>query len=158
MKGHIVFKYKNWHKLTSYLFKDADNETAAYGLYKESTANSSQKLLVNEIIFPHNSDYLKRSSSMVAFEPKFTTDALQYCLNHNFHLLDIHTHPWAKKVNFSSIDDRAAINTKIPYLKRYVGGVKICFIVFGKSPDVVQARFWDKYSDKLISIPKIVII
>ena len=75
-----------------------------------------------------------------------------------YHLLDIHTHPWSEKVSFSSIDDMEANNTKIPYLKHYVEGIKISFIVLGKSSDIAQARVWDIQSDKLVSIQKIVVL
>ncbi len=158
MKNQIIFKQQDWDVLKKSLYETRELESALYGFYKESTTDSSHKILVNDILIPTRSDYHKRERSYVAFKSDFTIQALKYCMDNNCHLLDIHTHPWSSDVNFSSIDDNEAKRTKIPYLKQYVKNVKISFIVLGKNSQIAKARMWATKSDKLQSIHKIVIV
>lgn len=158
MIRQIIFKQKNWDDLIKSLYQTRELESAVYGFYKESKSASSHKILVNDILTPKLSDYHTRNATRVAFTPEFTNKALQICQRGQYHLLDIHTHPWSSDVNFSSIDDHEAIYTKIPYLKKYVKGVKISFIVLGNNSVIAQARIWEPQSDNLQSIFKLVIL
>lgn len=140
------------------MFQNLSIETGAYAVYKTSKSSNSCKFLVNEIILPNENDYYKRSPVVVAFSPKFTEQSIQKCEKFNGHLLDIHTHPWSDNVQFSSVDDNEAVNTKIPYFRQYVEDTQIAFIVFGCDENIVRARFWDKTLNKLSNIDRIVVI
>ena len=154
----IIFRERDWQELESYLTKRNDVESGAYAVFKTSMSNSTKKLLVNHVIIPADKDYLKRSSASVAFTPDFTERAFQQCETTRGHLLDIHTHPWSGEVSFSSVDNHEAEHTKVPYMRKYLPEIMIAFIVFGKSPAIVRARFWDKTQNKLSEIDRIVVI
>ena len=156
--NQIVFKEKDWKELEYYLTERNDVESGIYAMFKTSLSNNSKRFLVTQIIIPDDNDYYKRSSVSVAFKPEFTEKAFQQCEITNGHLLDIHTHPWSSQVNFSSTDDHEAAQTKIPYMNKYLPKTLIAFIVFGKSPVIAEARFWDKASNKLSYINRIVVI
>jgi hypothetical protein len=115
-------------------------------------------MLVQAIRIPKDSDYESRSSGFVSLKPEFMESNHRMCEHHNLNLLDIHTHPWSEQVNFSPIDDREALDTKIPYLIKYVPGVTIAFIVFGKSFEHASARYWDNTEKELSPIENLIII
>ncbi len=155
--NQIIFTNKDWQEMTRYLMKRSDVESGAYSIYKTSFGPNNHKFLVTRTIIPEDKDYLKRSPVCVAFKPEFTEKALQMCEATNGHLLDLHTHPWASDVNFSSIDDREARLRKVPYMLRYVPVTNIAFVVLGKSPTVAKARFWDKSANRLTNIDRILV-
>lgn len=109
-------------------------------------------------MIPNDVDYHGRTSVRVAFTPEFTEAAFQQCENTGGHLLDIHTHPWSTDVEFSSIDDREARQTKVPYLTKYLPETMIGFVVFGQSSTIVRARFQDKAANSLLNIDRIIVI
>jgi len=158
MTSKVVFKYNDWRKLTDDLFRNKRFETALFAFYKESISQDVHRLLVNGLLIPEKDDYLKRTSSRVSFKPEFTEKALKICERDGFNLLDIHTHPWSNDVNFSGIDDREAMNTKIPYLEKYLKDILIAFLVFGGDYKSIRARFWDKGERKLSEIQKVIVI
>lgn len=154
----IVLTDKDWAELTQHLTSRSDVESGAYAIFKTSMSKNHQKILVTQTMIPRTKDYYKRTATSVAFKPEFTEKAFQICEATKGHLLDIHTHPWASVVNFSHIDDREAINTKVPYLLKYLPETMIAFIVLGRSPLIAKARFWDKSLNFLSSIDRIVVI
>lgn len=156
--NQIIFKYSDWETLTSSLYEDTSLESYAYGFYKRSTSRGTVKLLVIRVFIPKRSDYLARTSSLVSLKPEFTEKAFQICEKENLHLLDIHTHPWSESIQFSSIDDREALNTKIPYQIENVPGVQIAFMVIGKQSDIISARLWDGSDLELEPVDKITIV
>jgi hypothetical protein len=154
----VIFKEKDWKTLETYLTPRNDVESGSYAVFKASCCNGSIKFLVNQVIIPKDSDYLKRSPVVVAFTSDFTEMAFQQCERIHGHLLDIHTHPWSKIVNFSPIDDGEARETKVPYLGKYLPNTQVAFIVFGESSLIARARFWDKPGNHLSPIDRIMVI
>lgn len=154
----IIFRERDWQELKCYLTKRNDVESGAYAVFRTSVSNSTIKLLVNNVIIPADKDYLKRSPASVAFTPDFTERTFEQCETTRGHLLDIHTHPWSNEVNFSSVDNHEAEHTKIPYMRRYLPETMIAFIVFGTSPAIAKARYWDKTQNRLSEIDRIVVI
>jgi hypothetical protein len=156
--NQIVIKEKDWKALRASLYQRRDIESGAYALFALSTSNSGCKLLVRRLLLPEDHDYLKRTPVCVAFKPSFTETALSLCEDTGLHLLDIHTHPWSEDVAFSSIDDREAKQTKIPYLHQYLPGTNVAFVVFGGNCERVQARMWDKDASDLDPLDRLVIV
>jgi hypothetical protein len=154
----IVICRSTYQELTEYLFEDLSVETMAIGLYRLSETNDDCRILIRDIIRPGSSDYVERSSGAVGLQPDFLEACLQKCETTKSHLLDIHTHPHSDPVSFSFIDDREAHETKLPYMSRYVPGVSIAFMVFGSSPDLVQARIWDQDLGSWALVPKLIVI
>jgi len=154
----VVIKSKDWKKLEEYFAQRNDIESGAYGIFKVSIADSSIKFLLSKLIIPNDDDYYKRSPVAVAFKPEFTEKTFQIIDETAGHFLDIHNHPWSERVDFSSIDDSEAEKTKIPYFDKYLPETRIAFIVFGKTTTYVKARYWDKSTNQLIGIDRIVVL
>jgi len=153
-----MVKKKEWLRLTNSLYNRHDIESGVYAIFKTSSCINSKKLLVTQVIIPEDKDYHKRSAARVAFTPEFTEKAFKICEANRGHLMDIHTHPWSGNVNFSPVDDREAIKTKLPYMNRYLPETLIAFIVFGSNENIAKARFWDKEKNRLLDINRIVVI
>ncbi|MCP4603461.1 MAG: hypothetical protein GY847_23575 [Proteobacteria bacterium] len=156
--NQIVFRESDWTKLECYLSKRNDVESGVFAVFKTSISNSSNKFLVTQTVVPKDDDYLQRTSVRIAFTPEFTERAFLQCEAARGHLLDIHTHPWSKDVDFSSVDDHEAVQTKVSYMNRYLPETMIGFVVFGKSPVIARARFWDKRTEGLSPIDRIIVI
>lgn len=156
--NQIVFRQRDWEELEQYLCGRNDVESGVYAVFKTSVSSSANKFLVTRVVIPKEHDYLKRTAVRVAFRPEFTERTFRVCEATRGHLLDIHTHPWSDEVDFSSIDDHEATRTKVPYMNKYLPETMISFIVFGKSPGIAKARFWDKKTNKLSPIDRIIVI
>lgn len=156
--NQIIFRKKDWDQLHNYLTIRSDVESGAYAIISTADYDSSTKFLVNQILIPQDSDYVRRTATAVAFSPAFTELAFQQCEVKQRHLFDIHTHPWSEAVEFSSIDSHEALHTKIPYMHMYVPGTRIAFAVFGNSPQNAQTRFWDTSQGMLLGIARIIVI
>ncbi len=154
----IVFKEADWHRLTAYLTENPNAESGAYAVFRISGGARWQKYLVNTVLLPSDADYHKRTATAVAFTPEFTEAAFQTCERLQGNLLDIHTHPWADRVSFSAIDDHEALSKKVPYVTKYLTGLKLAFIVLGTLPEIARARIWDKAESRLVSIDRILVI
>jgi len=156
--NQIIVKKKDWLRLINSLYNRHDIESGVYAIFKTSSSINSKKLLVTQIIIPRDKDYHERSAARIAFTPEFTERAFKICETTRGHLLDIHTHPWSKEVNFSPVDDREVIKTKLPYMNKYLPETQIAFIVFGSNENIAKARFWDKEKNRLLDIDRIVVI
>jgi hypothetical protein len=154
----IMFRDKDWRRLTDYLLERKDVESGAYGVFKISSCNDCIKFLVREILIPGNKDYCRRTSTAVALSPEFTEVAFQKCESGRCNVLDIHTHPWSDQVEFSGIDDREASIVKIPYLNKYLPRTKIAFIALGRFPGIARARYYDQLTKRIIDIDRICVI
>jgi hypothetical protein len=160
MEKHIeiIIKRSTYCALSSHLFGTKDLETMAMGFFRISCCSNKTKLLVKEILLPKKEDYLDQSGGHVSLRAEFMERCFVYCETHFCHLVDIHTHPWSKKVAFSGIDDREAIGKKIPHIEKYVADTQIAFIVFGLNSTIAKARIWDKKRRELRAVRRIIIL
>lgn len=154
----IIFREKDWRRLTDYLLERKDVESGAYGVFKISSCNDCIKFLVREILIPGDKDYYRRTAAAVAISPEFTEAVFKRCEIGRCNFLDIHTHPWSSQVEFSGIDDREAAQVKIPYLNRYLPKTEIAFIVLGESPQIARARYYDQLNKRITDIDRISVI
>lgn len=162
MKRHksvtMTFSSQAFEDSIAHLHETLELESMVIAFFRYSESPNRLKLLVSEVRIPKDSDYLRRTPTFVSLTPEFLEECFQHCEANRCHFLDIHTHPWSTKPNFSSIDDGAARNTKIPYLREYVPGTEVAFALFGNTPEAVRARLWDSKIEKYRSIDKLVIV
>lgn len=157
-KIKIIFRQSDFENLKNELYEETDMESMAIGFYNYSGSTNKIRILVNAILTPQPSDYFDQASGRVSLRPEFMESCFRLCEERQSHLMDIHTHPWSKDVKFSPIDDSEGLNVKIPYMRQYVPKTEIGFMVFGNTPDQIQARIirpkWKKwkYVDEIIII------
>ncbi|RKX28596.1 MAG: hypothetical protein DRP46_08405 [Candidatus Zixiibacteriota bacterium] len=154
----VIIKKSDFDVLNEHLYKNRNLESGAMAFFNKSEGNNKVKLLISKLKIPKENDFLARSSSAISFKPEFTESCHSLCESEYLHLLDIHTHPWSNSVEFSPIDDREAIKTKIPYLEQYVPNTAIAFIVFGNDINIASARYWDLESKEMTPISNIIVI
>ena len=158
MNIQIVFREKDWLKLTGFLVEDKINESGAIAFCKVLTSNRLKRFLVNKVIKPWSTDYRTRTPGFVGFGPEFMEQCFQYCEQNGLHLIDIHTHPFSHDVHFSAIDDREDSGVKGPHISEYVPGVELLFMVHGLNPEDLDARMWNKDNNSLEAINLIKIL
>ena len=154
----VIIKKNDFDVLNEHLYKNRNLESGAIAFFNKSEGDNKVKLLISKLRIPKEDDYLDRTPSAISLKPEFVELCHSLCESENLHLLDIHTHPWSSSVEFSPIDDREAIKTKIPYLEKYVPNTAIAFIVFGNDISIASARYWDLNSKEMIPISDITVI
>ena len=107
---------------------------------------------------PSLADYEIRSPARVRLKSGFLEKCFKRCAKERLSLLDIHTHPWQTDVDFSGIDDHEARYVKGPYLRSYLPGVQLAYIVHGKKPDFLSARTWSDQERSFGLITKVMIL
>jgi hypothetical protein len=153
-----MFTSSAFEQLIRHLHETRDKESMAIGFYRSSESPTHLKLLVREIRTPKEADYFERSSGLVSLQPEFLEECFQYCETNRCHLLDIHTHPWSTTPEFSSIDDQQAAKVKIPYLRDYVSGVAIAFLLFGNTAEQVRGRIWKEPERQFSDMARIIVL
>jgi hypothetical protein len=154
----IIMRQRHFVTLIDYLFSTHEVESGVMAFYNYSKSEKCVKLLVKALMIPRDEDYLTRSAGEVAYTPAFGELCHQLCEQNKWNLLDIHTHPHSKNVAFSPIDDAEMIDTKVPYLEKYVPKVGIAFLVLGEKLDIMAARYWDFTRKTSVSIDYVVIL
>lgn len=153
----VVIRRADFDKLISHLHETLDTESMAMGFFKVSESLTHQKLLVCETRIPKTTDYFERSPALVSLQPEFLEECFQFCEEAQCNILDVHTHPWSTAPSFSSIDDHQAAKVKIPYLREYVPGVSIAFLLFGSNSGQSRGRFWNEEDREFCDVARIVI-
>jgi len=154
----VVIQDYHFELLVQYLFARNDIESGALAFYNSSELGTAVKLLIKAVEIPTEADYLRRSATEVSFTPEFAEKCHCTCEQNQWSIMDIHTHPMSTRLEFSAIDDAEALDTKIPYLKQYVKGTRIAFLVFGSIPKLVQGRFWSGEEATLDPISRLLVI
>ncbi len=153
----VVIRRADFDKLIAHLHETLDTESMAMGFFKVSESLKHLKVLVRGIRIPNATDYLERSPALVSLQPEFLEECFQYCEENQCHILDVHTHPWSTAPSFSPIDDHQATNVKIPYLREYVSGVSIAFLLFGSNSGQSTGRFWNEENREFCDVARITI-
>lgn len=157
MRHTLVFRKRHFDQLTSHLYRDRSREAMALGYYRLASGDNAQRLLVQNVELPVGNDYHTKTPSRVSLSAPFLERGFKRCESEGVHLLDIHTHPWAEGVGFSSIDDSEARCVKGPYLKQHVPGVNITYLLFGSNPTDARVRIWNHELNDFQPVPLIII-
>ena len=148
----VVFRHSDFKRLCHHLHECLSKESMAMAIIAKSVSADRTKLLVREVRIPEESDYLDRSAGAVSLRPEFLESCFQVCEQSNCHLLDVHTHPWSSKPQFSQIDDTEALDVKVPYLREWLPRTEIAFLLFGDKPDKIKGRWWNTSEERLLSV------
>lgn len=154
----IVFRQSDFDKITDHLYADTSCEAMAIAFFRKVRTGASERLLVGGVEIPSKADYEIRSPARVGLKSGFLEKCFKRCEKEKLHLLDIHTHPWQTDVDFSGIDDHEARHVKGPYLRTYLPGVQVVYIVHGKESGFLSARTWNYQERSFGLIAKIMIL
>jgi len=149
VKREIVFKERDWFKMTNHLYEDEINETVVMAFCKLVQTDSLFRMLVKQLLFPRDSDYYKRTPTFAGLRPEFMERCFRIAETNSMHIIDIHDHPFSDDVSFSPADDFADGKQKGPYIVKYVPGVEMAFMVHGIDAEDLDARIWDRKSNSL---------
>ncbi len=142
---HLRFRHGDFGKLRDYLFADPHNESFALLLTEKQIQGKVVNLVVRDIVYPGQGDYLSRSRTRLDLKKEFIHRCLselqeRYDVNC---LVDVHTHPFAAgRVNFSGLDDADELSFATFIDKTFGGRTNYASVVFGR--DVVRGRVWER--------------
>jgi len=158
MKTEIVFLRKHWSELVGYISLDSENESRVVALARLVKSDQLLRFLVCELVIPKDADYMERSPVGISMTPEFMESNFQRCEEKGLHLVNIHNHPFSERGRFSSVDDTEDRNTKAPYVEKWVPNTEQAFMVLGRDPEELDARFWSLHSRELVSVALVKII
>src|SRR2546422_6945906 len=110
----LVMPAALWSSLRSHLLPPQDSSTStsapdeqlAFILASGNLSEHRRRLLARELLLAGPDDLLLQSPSGIAPRPEFVIAALNRCLNEGLHLVEAHSHPFARGAGttFSPID------------------------------------------------------
>ena len=162
----IVMTDTQWRALRSHLlrpperrwlFWSAINEQLAFLHASGNLSGYRRRLLVRELLFAGPDDLLRRSPSGIAPKPAFVMQALNRCRKEGLHLIEVHSHPFARGAGttFSVIDwnnDRGKMPSVAILLEDFIHATMVV------GHDSLDAHFYDRPSGQILPIGQVVLV
>src|SRR5437899_2634075 len=101
----IVMTESQWRALRSHLLRPLErrwifwlstDEQLAFMLASGNMSDYRKRLLVRELVLAGPDDLQRQSPSSIAPKPEFVMRALNRCRNEGLHLIEVHSHPFAR--------------------------------------------------------------
>lgn len=131
-------------------------ERSTYLLCHSASLEDSLKLMPWKVIVPEESDYDHRSAGYLVLSKEFISRAVNEAIDSQSDIIQCHIHPGDPGI-FSGIDAREE-----PMLMRHVAGsvsgIYHGSLVFGNSMDTLDGWFYDRETDFLVPIEKVVVV
>ena len=154
-KIKIVISDKIYENLKKALEWDG-RERAAYMLCHSTIYKQQVKLLPYKVIIPEEKDYVHRSAGYYKVDKPFVNKLVNSAVNSQTHIIQCHIHPDNPGI-FSSVDEQ-----KEPPFMRHIAenveGIYHGSMVFGNAMDTIDGWFYDRDTDSVIPIEKVIVI
>jgi hypothetical protein len=146
MKNKMIFRFSlsDYKRITEHLAKAGEDESFIYALFSKATVDQTTIYLCNRLLIPDEQQLQNQSS--VSIEPSRQYQAIAYTLAYELGLsiIDMHTHPFATKARFSSIDDYHGTRNAEYINQHFEDCSTMGMIVFGGGFDSFHARIWNR--------------
>ncbi len=130
-----------WDELRSGLLSDPTREHSAFLLAGAVRAGESTTLLAREIIAAPPDAYVEQTAASLVLSREFVQLVLWRCYREGHHLIEAHSHPFARgHVSFSATDRRYE-EQFFPYVARKIPGIVHASLVLGQ--DCLDAHMWE---------------
>jgi molybdopterin/thiamine biosynthesis adenylyltransferase len=130
-----------WEELRGRLLSDLTREHSAFLLAGVVHAGESTTLLAREIIAPPPEAYVEQTAASLQLRREFVQSVLWRCYREGHHLIEAHSHPFARgHVSFSATDQRYE-EQFFPYVARKIPGILHASLVLGQ--DCLDAHIWE---------------
>ena len=106
-------------QLSDHLLADCAREQHAFLLAGMSRTPRGTRLLVRDIVFARDCDFIERSSTYLHLQPSYFLPVLDRCRKDGLHPIEVHSHPFADKgVTYSALDLDNERNKMLWYAER----------------------------------------
>lgn len=140
MRREIVFPAGTWPALRSHLLGHGSQEQLAFLLAGPAEGRGWQRLLVREVIPVPPEALEKQTATRLEVKPAFSQAILRCCYETGLSLIEVHSHPFARRhVTFSALD-LANEEEKFRYVEKKIPHVRHATMVVGH--ESVDAHLW----------------
>lgn len=130
-----------WEELRNRLLGDPTREHSAFVLAGAVRAGESTILLAREIVAAPPDAYVEQTAASLVLRREFVQSVLWRCYREGHHLIEAHSHPFARgRVGFSATDRRYE-EQFFPYVARKIPGIVHASLVLGQ--DCLDAHMWE---------------
>lgn len=128
----LVFKNPDLHKVRQELLLESSRESAAILLATPVARTDGVRLLVREVYFPTEADYVHRTGTRVQLTQEFSMSVERRAKDKGWSLIYCHSHPMQSQPEYSMVDD-AAERQLGPYMDYRSPGVPHLSLLIGNS-------------------------
>lgn len=115
----IALSHSDHLRLHSHLLDQDCHEQHAFLLAGMSQSPRRTTLLVRDMVFARDCDFIERSSTYLHLQPSYFLPVLDRCRNEGLHPIEVHSHPFAGRgVTFSALDMDNERNKMLWYAER----------------------------------------
>jgi molybdopterin/thiamine biosynthesis adenylyltransferase len=137
----IYFPAPLWESLQASVLGDRTREHSAFVLAGAVQGHQSTILLAREIIAAPPEAYTEQSATSLVLHREFVQSVLWRCYREGHHLIEVHSHPFARgRVTFSAID-REYEQRFFSYVAQKIPGILHASLVLGE--DCLDAHIWE---------------
>ena len=116
---HVVISHAAYEALRQHLLGNPRYEQHAFLLAGLSQSSRGTKLLVRDMVFACDFDFIKRSSTYLHLQPSYVLPVLDRCRKEGLHPIEVHSHPFADNgVTYSALDLDNERNKMLWYAER----------------------------------------
>ena len=135
---------------------DDGKEKSSYVLCHSNRYKDKIKFLPYKVIIPSKADYIRRSSGFLELSKSFISRVFNEAIDTGSDVIQCHVHPYDPG-GFSNID-LAEEPAFMRHIASKINGIYHASLVFGKSLSTLDGWFYDRDSDKLIGVDKVLVV
>jgi len=153
MQREIVFPAGAWPEVRDHLLGDGSNEQLAFLLAGVARGRGWLRLLVREVVPVPPDAFDRQTPAYLAVEPTFSRAILSRCYEEGLSLIEVHSHPFARRnVTFSAVD-LANERQKFGYVATKIPHIYHATIVVGQMD--LDAHIWDRRRRRTAPIDRV---
>jgi molybdopterin/thiamine biosynthesis adenylyltransferase len=153
VQREIIFPAGMWPSLKSHLLGHGSQEQLAFLLAGVARGRGWLRLLVREVLLLPPEAFDRQTAVYLAVKPAFSQAVLRRCYDEGLGLIEVHSHPFARRtVAFSATDlDNEA--EKFRYVARKIPHVYHATMVVGQND--LDAHLWDRRRRRAVTIDRV---
>jgi len=158
MLREILFFENTFSNVKEYFSQERVLETGLILLVKLNSSLNHRRFIVFKVIVPKEEDYLQRTPILIVYKPEFMERVFEQCVEHNSHLIEVHTHPFSSHgTTYSGHDDNSDRHLGL-YISNHFRNMHFGTIVSNIDMTAMDARMWSPFSRATIPMDRIKII
>lgn len=153
MQSEVILPAGVWPELRHHLLGQGPDEQLAFLLAGVAKGRGWQRLLVREVIPVPGEAFDRQTTAYLAVKPAFSQAVLHRCYQEGLSLIEVHSHPFARRDVSFSTTDLANDAAKFRYLAAKIPHVRHATMVLGQAD--LDAHMWDRRCRQVTPIHRV---
>lgn len=153
MQLEIVVPAGTWPGLKSHLLDHGSDEQLAFLLAGVARGRGRLRLLVREVVPVPPEAFDRQTAVYLAVKPAFSQAVLRRCYKEGLSLIEVHSHPFARRNVTFSATDLANEAAKFRYVGAKIPHVYHATMVVGQTD--LDAHLWDRRRRRTVPIDRV---